>query len=179
MGDHWWVFFVRHVEIRRCAHLMQIRSYCCLTVDSFAVIFCVLNLRDERQAPPALVTHRIKELLLWMTLTANEYEYIYKNRHGHPSQCILGVTVTLAEHGWWEGETAAPEMEGSDKHPPPTHMQTNKCHRMMTFKNAPAFKNDDLVVSRSYLLTGLQQSEIPKRASTSLYVPEIIVIHHN
>lgn len=30
-----------------------------------------------------------------MTLGANEYEYIYKNRHGLPAQRKLGVTVTL------------------------------------------------------------------------------------
>lgn len=33
---------------------MEIRSHCCLTVGTFAVIARVINLRDERrQAPPA------------------------------------------------------------------------------------------------------------------------------
>lgn len=72
-------FFVCHVEMRKCTQLMEIRSHCCLTVGTFAVIACVINLWDERrQAPPASDGYapRIKELLLWMTLRANEYEYI-------------------------------------------------------------------------------------------------------
>lgn len=81
-----------------------------------------------------------------MTLGANEYEYIYKNRHGRPSQCRLGVTVTLAEHGWWERGPLPLKIKGSDDRPSQhthTHTYTNKC-RIMTFRNASPFKNDDL-----------------------------------
>lgn len=43
-----------HVEMRKCTQLMEIRSHCCLTEGTFAVIACVINLCDERrQASPA------------------------------------------------------------------------------------------------------------------------------
>lgn len=42
-------FCVRRGEMRRCAQLMEIRSHCCLTAGTFAVIARVINLRDERR----------------------------------------------------------------------------------------------------------------------------------
>lgn len=46
-------FCVCRVEMRKCAQLMEIRSYCCLTAGTFAVIACVINLWDERRLAPA------------------------------------------------------------------------------------------------------------------------------
>lgn len=85
-------------------------------------------MRGGRLLQPLMVTHRIKELLLWMTLRTNEYEYIYKNRHRLPSHCRLGVTVTLAGHGWWEREPLPLEMEdvaGIRQTATQTHTQVN------------------------------------------------------
>lgn len=85
-------------------------------------------MRGGRLLQPLMVTHRIKELLLWMTLRTNEYEYIYKNRHRLPSHCRLGVTVTLAGHGWWEREPVPLEMEdvaGIRQTATHTHTQVN------------------------------------------------------
>lgn len=48
-------FTASYVEMRKCAKLMEIRSYCCLTEATFAVIASVINLWDERrQASPSL-----------------------------------------------------------------------------------------------------------------------------
>lgn len=175
-------FFVCHVEMRKCAQLMEIRSHCCLTVGTFAVIACVINLWDER-LQPLMVTHCIKELLLWMTLRANEYEYIYKNRHGLPSQCRLGVTVTLVGHGWWEMEPLPLEMlQGSDKQP--THIHTHA--HTITHRRIP--QHDDIqkrlqhlrmTISSSY--DSLYSLDINNLIYQSLcllhcYVPEIIII---
>jgi len=74
-------------------------------------VLLICEMRGGRHLQPLMVTCRIKELLLWMTLRTNEYEYICKNRHRRPSQCRLGVTVTLTGHGWWERESLPLEME--------------------------------------------------------------------
>lgn len=72
-----------------------------------------------------MATCRIKELLLWMTLRTNEYEYIYKNRHRLSSQRRLGVTVTSTGHGWWE------------KEPPPLEIEDVAVIRRRTRTNTP------------------------------------------
>ena len=139
-------------------------------------------MRGGRLLQPLMVTRGIKELLLWMTLGANEYEYIYKNRHGLPSQCRLGVTVTLAGHGWWEREPLPLEMEDvsgirqtTDTH---THTHTlihthnRKSSSIMTFNKAP-FK---VWQSCHLMILFTQWTETVWCIKACVYLPEIIII---
>lgn len=60
-------------------------------------VLLIWEMRASRLLQPLMVTRRIKEALLWMTLRTNEYEYIYKNRRRLPLSAPIGSDSHI---GW-------------------------------------------------------------------------------
>lgn len=174
-GDRQWRFFYVCVCVLwKWGQLMEIRSHCCLTVGTFAVIACVINLWDERrQAPPTSDALRItlKNCCYeWHSGLMNMNTFI-KIGTGSPPLRRLGVTVALAGHGWWEG-TAVPGDGGCSRD------QTNNLQDAdLTFRTPPK-KNLRLLMLLpcvSIYSPQTNKHHMWKLVSTFCYVPAIIL----
>lgn len=138
-----------HVEMRTCTELMEIRSHCCLTEATFAVIASVINLWDERrQASASLWWLRValKNCCYeWHSGLMNMNTFI-KIGTGSPLSADWEWQSHRLGHGWWEKEP--PPLEIEDVAVIRGRTRTNTPHainrRQMpqhAFK-APAFKKE-------------------------------------
>lgn len=133
-------FTACHVEMRTFAELMEIRSHCCLTEATFAVIVSVINLWDERR--------RASASLWWLRAALKNCCYEWHSGLMNMNTFIkIGTGSPLGADWEWQSHRLgmADErrsrcpwrsrmLQWSDEEPAQTHhtqSSVGKCHSML------------------------------------------------